>query len=203
MMDFSLPALALVPIATFAFATSITPGPNNIMLAASGVNFGFARTVPHLLGVSAGFALLAALCALGLGAFILAMPAAHLSLKALGSAYLLYYAWQLRALSLDSRDAAVATPMTFGAAVLFQFVNPKAWVMAVTGAAAFMPTTEPMASAALLLSAVFAGVNFPCITAWVVLGSVLRSLLTEPRHLRLFSGLLVVLTVYSAVAIWL
>lgn len=194
--------LAFAPIALFAFATSITPGPNNIMLAASGVNFGFARTVPHLLGVSAGFALLAVLCALGLGAFILALPAAHLSLKLLGSAYLLYYAWQLRALSLDSRDATAAQPMSFGAAALFQFANPKAWVMAVTGAAAFMPTGQPLVVAALLLSAVFAGVNLPCIAAWALLGALLRKALADPVQLRVFSMVLVVLTVYSAMAIW-
>lgn len=191
------------PVAVFAFATSITPGPNNIMLAASGVNFGFARTVPHLFGVSAGFALLALLCALGLGAFILALPAAHLSLKILGSVYLLYYAWQLRALSLDNREAATAQPMSFGAAALFQFANPKAWVMAVTGAAAFMPTGQPVAAAALLLSTVFAGVNLPCIAAWALLGALLRKALADPAQLRLFSMALVVLTVYSAVAIWL
>lgn len=194
---------AFAPVAIFAFATSITPGPNNIMLAASGVNFGFARTVPHLLGVSAGFALLAALCALGLGAFILAVPGAHLSLKALGSAYLLYYAWQLRAISLDGRSGTTALPMSFGAAALFQFANPKAWVMAVTGAAAFMPATQPVAPAALLLSAVFAGVNLPCIATWAALGALLRSLLTDPTRLRMFSTLLVILTIYSAVAIWL
>ncbi len=202
-MEVPFATFAFAPIATFAFATSITPGPNNIMLAASGVNFGFARTVPHLFGVSAGFALLAALCALGLGAFILAMPAAHLSLKALGSAYLLYYAWRLRAISLDGREAATAAPMSFIAAALFQFANPKAWVMAVTGAAAFMPTSEPVVPAALLLSAVFAGVNFPCLAAWAVLGASLRSLLTDPARLSLFSSVLVVLTIYSAGAIWL
>lgn len=202
-MDLPFATFAFAPVATFAFATSITPGPNNIMLAASGVNFGFARTVPHLLGVSAGFALLAALCALGLGTVILAIPGAHLSLKAMGSAYLLYYAWQLRAISLDGQDADAAAPMSFGSAALFQFANPKAWVMAVTGAAAFMPTTQPAAPSALLLSAVFAGVNFPCIAAWAVLGALLRSLLTDPARLRIFSALLVVLTIYSAASVWM
>jgi threonine/homoserine/homoserine lactone efflux protein len=195
--------LPLAAIVLFAFATSITPGPNNIMLAASGVNFGFARTLPHLLGVSAGFALLTVLCASGLGAFILAVPAAHLTLKVLGSAYLVYYAWQLRAISFDGRDAANAAPMSFAAAVLFQFANPKAWVMAVTGAAAFMPSASPVAPAALMLSAVLAAVNLPCIAAWAMLGALLRSLLTDPVRLRLFSGLLVALTIYSAVAIWM
>jgi threonine/homoserine/homoserine lactone efflux protein len=194
---------AFAPVVIFAFATSITPGPNNIMLAASGVNFGFARTVPHLLGVSAGFAVLAALCALGLGAFILAMPAAHLVLKGLGSAYLLYFAWQLRAISLDGRAADGAAPMSFSAAALFQFANPKAWVMAVTGAAAFMPASQPLASAALLLSAVFAGVNLPCIALWAALGAWLRRYLTDVLWRRVLSATLVALTAYSALAIWL
>jgi threonine/homoserine/homoserine lactone efflux protein len=190
------------PAATFAFATSITPGPNNIMLAASGVNFGFARTVPHLLGVCAGFAALAVLAALGIGAFIVALPAAYVSLKIAGTVYLLHYAWQLRTLSLDG-DAATATPMSFASAALFQFSNPKAWVMAVTGAAAFMPTTQPVAPAALALSTIFAIVNLPCIAAWALLGAMLRRVLKDPSRLRLFSALLMLLTAYSALAIWL
>lgn len=195
--------LLFVPIATFAFVTSITPGPNNIMLASSGVNFGFARTVPHILGVAVGFGALAMLCALGIGAFILALPAAYLALKIIGSAYLLFFAWQLRAISLDANAATTAAPMSFGAASLFQFANPKAWVMAVTGAVAFMPTAPPLVPAALLLSGIFVGVNLPCIATWAALGAWLRRFLTDPRRRQLLSAVLVLLTIYSAVAIWL
>lgn len=195
--------MELMPLATFAFVTSITPGPNNIMLAASGIGFGFVRTVPHILGVSAGFAMLALLCALGVGALIVAAPAAYLALKVFGSAYLLVYAWRLRALSFDAEERRTSMPMSFGAAALFQFVNPKAWVMGVTSAAAFMPAAQPVATAAVALSAVYAAINLPCIVAWAGLGALLRRYLGEPRWRRLFGGTLVVLTIYSALAIWM
>jgi threonine/homoserine/homoserine lactone efflux protein len=192
-----------IPLATFAFVTSITPGPNNIMLAASGVHFGFARTLPHLLGVSVGFGVLALLCALGVGALVVAAPVAYFILKMFGSAYLLVYAWRLRALSFDAQATGAGTPMSFGAAALFQFVNPKAWVMGVTSAAAFMPAMQPVAAAAVALAAVYVVVNLPCIAAWAALGASLRRSLREERWRRLFSGVLVALTVYSAASIWM
>ena len=92
--------------------------------------------------------------------------------------------------------------MSFGAAALFQFVNPKAWVMGVTSAAAFMPPAQPIATAAIALSSVYAAINLPCIVAWAGLGALLRRYLSNPRWRRLFGGVLVVLTVYSAGAIW-
>lgn len=192
----------LMPLATFAFVTSITPGPNNIMLAASGIGFGFMRTVPHILGVSFGFGLLVLLCALGIGALIVAAPATYFALKLFGSAYLLVYAWRLRALSFDPDAARASKPMSFGGAALFQFINPKAWVMGVTSAAAFMPPAQPIAAAALTLSSVYAAINLPCIVAWAGLGALLRHYLSDPRWRRWFGGVLVVLTVYSAAAIW-
>lgn len=192
-----------IPLATFAFVTSITPGPNNIMLAASGVRFGLARTLPHILGVSAGFGTLALLCALGVGALVVAAPTAYFILKVFGSAYLLVYAWQLRALSFGAGDARAGAPMSFGAAALFQFVNPKAWVMGVTSAAAFMPSIQPVLVAASALSAVYVAVNLPCIVAWAALGASLRRSLRDERWRRWFSGTLVALTVYSAASIWM
>lgn len=195
--------MELIPLATFAFVTSITPGPNNIMLASSGIGFGFARTVPHILGVSAGFFVLALLCALGVGTVIVALPPAYFALKVFGSVYLLVYAWRLRGMSFDATAAGDTAPMSFGAAALFQFVNPKAWVMGVTSAAAFMPPTHALAAAAMWLSAVYAVVNLPCIVAWAGLGAILRRFLADARWRRAFSATLILLTIYSAFAIWL
>lgn len=191
----------LFPIATFAFVTSITPGPNNIMLASSGVRFGFTRTFPHLFGVVAGFALLTALCGLGIGALLIAVPAIELLLKIAGTAYLLYFAWQLRNSVVSSAEVD-GEPMSFGAAVLFQFANPKAWMMAVTGAAAFMPDLQPYWVSVLLLVALFAGINLPCTASWALLGSLLRRFLHDPAWQRAFNGCMVLLTIYSAAAIW-
>jgi threonine/homoserine/homoserine lactone efflux protein len=195
--------LTLLPLATFAFVTSITPGPNNIMLASSGINFGFMRTIPHIFGVAIGFGALVALCAVGVGALIVAVPAAFLTLKIFGTLYLLFFAWQLRAITIGANASATTAPMSFAAAALFQLVNPKAWVMAITGATLFTPNLHSYALAVTLLCVVFAGVNLPCIAAWALLGAALRRFLSEPIWRRMFSVCIVLLTVYSAAAIWL
>jgi len=111
----------------YAFVTSITPGPNNLMLLASGVNFGFIRTIPHMLGVGIGFFVMLLAVGFGLGAVFTAFPALHLVLKVLGSAYLLYLAWRIATTrSLAKEGKAGAVPMTFLEAAAFQWVNPKA-----------------------------------------------------------------------------
>lgn len=193
----------LLPLALFAFVSSITPGPNNIMLTSSGILFGFMRSIPHMLGITVGFGLLLALCAAGIGALLLALPALHLGLKAAGSAYLVYLAWKLRTLAWSGTDAGSARPMSFLGAALFQFANPKAWVMAVTGAAAFLPLIEPAWLAIAVFCIVFCAVNLPCIATWAGTGAVLRRYLGQPRWRRLFCGLMMAATLYSALAIWL
>ena len=123
-----------VALLTYAFVTSITPGPNNFMLLASGVNFGFWRTVPHMLGISVGFASLLIGVGCGLGALLMAFPALHTSLKVAGGAYLLYLSWRIASSrSLATNGEAGARPMTLLESAAFQWVNPKAWVMAVDG----------------------------------------------------------------------
>ena len=116
----------------FAFTTSITPGPNNMMLFASGVNFGFARTIPHMLGIGAGFLSLLIAVGLGLGALLRSVPVVYTALKFAGGAYLLWVAWKIGTSRSLSDGKAGAKPMTFLGAAAFQWVNPKAWVMAVT-----------------------------------------------------------------------
>jgi threonine/homoserine/homoserine lactone efflux protein len=194
---------SLLPLTLFAFVSSITPGPNNIMLTSSGIRFGFVRSIPHMLGISAGFGTLLALCATGIGSLILAVPAIHLILKILGSGYLLYLAWQLRRMTFREDDKGVAKPMSFLGAATFQFANPKAWVMAITGASAFLPLIQPVWLAICTFSLVFCAINLPCITVWAGTGAVLRRYLAQPRWQRVFCVVMVTLTVYSAMAIWL
>lgn len=194
---------SLIPLALFAFVSSITPGPNNIMLTSSGLLFGFARTVPHMLGITFGFGSLLALCAAGIGALIMAVPAIHLVLKSAGSAYLLYLAWNLRSMAFSGHENPQARPMSFFGAALFQYANPKAWVMAVTGASAFLPEVEPAWLAVALFCGVFCLVGLPCIALWAGTGATLRRYLTEARWQRLFCALMVLATIYSAAAIWL
>ena len=193
----------LLPLLSFAFVSSITPGPNNLMLSASGVVFGFNRTLPHLLGVAVGFTLLLVVCASGVGALLVGMPAAALALKVFGTAYLLYLAWSYRnALAPQARSAS-ARPMKFAEAVAFQFVNPKAWIMGLTAASVFVPDSEPRYLAVAFMCGVFSLVNLPCISLWAALGATLKRWLTQDRWRKVFSGAIALLTVYSVAAMWM
>jgi threonine/homoserine/homoserine lactone efflux protein len=193
----------LIPLAIFAFVSSITPGPNNIMLTTSGIFHGFMRSIPHMLGISIGFGVLLAVCAAGIGSLVLAMPQIHVMLKVLGSGYLLYLAWQLRSMVFTQTTQKHARPMSLLGAALFQFANPKAWVMAVTGASAFLPIVQPMWFAIAVFCLVFCAINLPCISLWAGTGAVLRRYLAQEKWQRVFCAVMVALTVYSAVSIWL
>ena len=173
----------------FAFVTSITPGPNNLMLLASGVNFGFRRTIPHMLGIGAGFLSLLLGVGFGLGAVLAAYPALHGALKIGGGAYLLYLAWRIAMTrSMGEAGAAdpAARPMTFMEAAAFQWVNPKAWVMAVTAMAVYTSPQAPFLSVVLVALA-FAVVNVPSVSTWAGFGVALRGFLADPARLRWFN----------------
>src|SRR5471032_2786752 len=179
----------------FAFVSSITPGPNNTMLLASGVNFGFRRSMPHALGISIGFMLLVISVGLGLGEVFKVLPWAYTVLRYVGAAYLLYLAWKIATAGgmSDSGDVH-ARPMTFLGAAAFQWVNPKAWIMALGAITTYTPA-EGYVSNVLVIALVFALINLPSVCVWVGCGSGLRNVLREPRWLRLFNvsmaGLLV------------
>ncbi|RJG01682.1 LysE family translocator [Noviherbaspirillum sedimenti] len=192
---------ALLSMVLFAFVSSITPGPNNIMLTSSGILFGFGRTVPHMFGVTAGFGAMLLLCGTGVGGLVLAMPAIYLALKAAGSAYLLHLAWQLRRMRFCDSVHAPPRPLSFGGAAGFQFVNPKAWVMAVGGVAAFLPQTAPGGIGMLCL--VFCVVNFCCISVWAGAGAALRRQLARPAWQKTCGAVMALLTVYAAFSLWM
>lgn len=196
---------ALLPLASFAFVSSITPGPNNIMLTSSGIWFGFRRSLPHMLGITFGFGVLLAVCAVGIGELVVAVPSLVTLLKMLGCGYLLYLAWQLRRMGVSGDSERAARPMGFWAAAMFQFANPKAWVMAITGASAFLPALHQQVAglAILLYCLVFCIINLPCVSVWAVAGAMLRRYLEQPLWRLAFAAVMVVLTLYSALAIWL
>ncbi len=193
---------SLLPLALFAFVSSITPGPNNLMLTSSGILFGFVRSIPHMLGVTVGFGVMLVLCATGIGSLIVAVPAIHVLLKIMGSGYLLYLAWNLRKMRFSQDENRGARPMSFLGAAMFQFANPKAWVMAITGASAFLPLVQPVWFAIGLFCLVFCAINLPCIGLWAGTGAALRRYLAQPKWQRVFCAVMIALTVYSAVAIW-
>jgi threonine/homoserine/homoserine lactone efflux protein len=191
-----------LPLVSFAFVSSITPGPNNLMLAASGVAFGWRRTIPHMLGVPSGFGLLLLVCGLGVGALIAGSPAAGLLLKLVGSAYLLYLTWVLRNAFTAGATTGAARPIRFYEAFLFQFLNPKGWIMAITAAAVFIPPSADMTSGLMRVLAIFVAINIPCILTWVMLGVTVRRRFNA-RGKTIASAVLILLTLYTVVAIWL
>jgi threonine/homoserine/homoserine lactone efflux protein len=180
----------------FAFVSSITPGPNNTMLMASGVNFGLRRTTPHLLGVSLGFMVLILAVGLGLGGVFAAYPILHDVLKVVGGGYLLWLAWKLATSKGLSEAAAGASPQTFLQAAAFQWVNPKAWAMALGGVTTYTPQAG-YAVNLLIVAAVFTLINLPCVGIWTGFGVGLRRYLDRPTVLRTFNWGMATLLVLS------
>jgi threonine/homoserine/homoserine lactone efflux protein len=188
----------LLALTVFAFVSSITPGPNNFMLMASGVNFGFWRTVPHMFGIAAGFASLLLAVGFGLGAVLTAYPPLHLALKIAGGAYLLYLAWKIAMSRSVGEAKASGRPMTFLQAAAFQWVNPKAWVMAVTAMSIYTNPQAPFLSV-LIVALAFTVVNLPSVSTWTGFGMVLRRFLADPVRLKWFN---IAMGVALAATLW-
>jgi threonine/homoserine/homoserine lactone efflux protein len=185
-------------LATFAFVASITPGPNNVMLWASGLNYGFRRTLRHIAGVNLGFVSLLLATALGLGALFERIGWLSPALRLAGSAYLAYLAYRI-ATAGRAEAGTTSRPMTFVEAAAFQYVNPKAWVMGITAAGAFIDPGRGVFAAAGLMALVFGLVNLPCIMTWAAAGSAIGRLLTDERWRRALNivlALLLVGTIY-------
>ncbi|WP_174874957.1 LysE family translocator [Vogesella oryzae] len=160
------------PLMSYVALMSITPGPNNLMLAASGVNFGWRRTVPHMLGISGGHGLQILLVSLLLGWVLALLEHGRLWLALAGCGYLFWLSWQVwRAGAPQSRQSA--RPLGFIGAAAFQWVNPKAWVMVVNTSVLFLPH-DATAGHSLLLAGICAMINLPCIAVWVGMGDALR-----------------------------
>lgn len=179
----------------FVLVSSITPGPNNTMVLASGVNFGFVRTIPHLLGISSGFALMIALIGLGLGSLFTALPWTWPLLRVAATVYLVYLAYKL-ATAGGVQDRQVGKPMGFLQAAAFQWVNPKAWVMAVGACSAYVLHPNLWLNV-LLLAGLSAIINLPSVAVWAVFGASLRRWLARPRVLRVFNVTMAVLLLGS------
>lgn len=186
-------ALALV---SFAFVAAMTPGPNNIMLTASGVNFGFTRTIPHMLGICVGFVALVLAVGLGVGATFTALPAAKTILKIIGAAYMLWLAWKVATAAPSAVDDGNPSPMTFWQAAAFQWVNPKAWVMAVSAMAIYVRPLHVTPDVAAVTLA-FGLVTVPAVVTWAGFGHVLRRALRDPAKVRVFNVVMALLLVAS------
>lgn len=186
-----------LPLVSYVSLMSVTPGPNNLMLAASGVNFGFRRSLPHLFGISIGHGIQVLIVALLLGWVMALLNDWRLLLSLAGCGYLFWLSWQVwLAGAPQARDAV--TPMSFIGAAAFQWVNPKAWVMAIGAVTAYIPA-ENFTVNLLLVALLFALINLPSVSLWTLFGMGLRRLLSSPTRLRLFNwsmALLLVLSLY-------
>ncbi|MEM1039005.1 MAG: LysE family translocator [Pseudomonadota bacterium] len=170
----------------FSFVSSVTPGPNNLMLFASGVNFGLRRTVPHMFGIAIGFGVLLGCVGAGLGAVFALYPPVFTAIKFVGAAYMIWLAWRIFNSGPAQVAEGTARPMTFMEAALFQWVNPKAWMMATYAMAVYTSEGSYAVSVAIVVFA-FVVVNFPSVSIWAIFGMSMRRLLQKPVILRVFN----------------
>ena len=188
----------LLSLCAFAVVSSITPGPSNLMLLSSGANFGFRRTLPQIFGIAAGFGALLAGVALGLGVLLTAAPALHVALKFGGAGYLLYLAWRIATARSAGAESRMARPLSFAEAAAFQWINPKAWVAAVSAMAVYASAEAPLRSVVWVVP-VFTLAILPSLAIWAGCGMALRAVLGDARRLRLFN---LALGVLLALSLW-
>lgn len=196
-----MPFDLFLALLVFACVMAFTPGPNNIMLAASGVNFGFARTLPHMIGVTIGFVVLLAACGAGLGLIFAAVPALQWTLKIAGAAYMLWLAFQVATAHRSGNERVPGRPFSFLQAVAFQWVNPKAVVAALSAIAIYVRPGHELGDF-LIMVAVLAICTGFSVATWTGFGVGLQRLLRDPAHARIFNismALLLVVTIVPMV----
>jgi len=198
MISFSL----LSALITYYFIMFITPGPNNAMLTASGMKFGFIRTLPHLIGIPSGHIVQIGLVSLGLGNLFLKFPNLQFYMKVLCFFYLLYLGWTIiGSFSLIKRESG--RPLKLYEAAAFQFINPKAWTIAITVVSAFFPTEENFFIATAFLTLTAALVCFPSICVWAIFGNSLRLFIKDNKTKKIIEYILAILLVLTAFVILL
>ena len=189
-------AVNIIPLAVFAFSTLITPGPNNMMVAASGVNFGFRRTRPHILGICFGHSAMTFLIGIGLGRVFVEYPQVHLIMRYLAFAFVCWIAFRIATADIGG-GGKNKNPMTFFQAVLFQWINPKAIAMSIGAVTTFMTGDAALAQAALI-AGVFLLLALPCISSWALFGAAIGGYLRANRKmLRAFNITMAILLIVA------
>lgn len=193
----------VLAIALFAFSSGITPGPNNIMLMSSGLNFGIKPSLPHLAGICIGFPAMVLAIGLGLSTLFQSYPILHVAIKYIGITYLLYLAWLIANSSSKMEGKHTSRPLSFIQAAAFQWVNPKGWIRAVGAVATFTTLEQPLTGQVLTIASVFLSVAFPCAIVWLGFGVALKRLLKNQRQQKAFNitmALLLVLSIIPMIA---
>jgi len=193
----------LLPFTLFALSSTLTPGPNNVMLLASGANFGLRATGPHMLGISIGFPVMVFAIGLGLGAVFEQFPELHEILRWAGGAYLLWLAWKIATAAGMGATEKRGKPFTFLQAAGFQWVNPKAWIMAVSAFSVYSTPDMAALPQSLLFGAIFLAISFPSCGIWTAFGSVIGRLLKSPHALRAFNIAMAALLAASVLLLFL
>jgi len=186
-------------IILFVIATCVTPGPNNVMLMSSGVNFGISRTLGHVAGINVGFPLMLIAVGLGAGTLFQRYPGLHDALQILGAFYMLYLAYRIAGAPTTDFTEQGARPLGFMGAALFQWVNPKAWVMAVGAVLAYTSAQASYTVQIVLIGLLFFLFGSPCSMVWVLFGRYLRRFLSRPSQLRAFNVSMSLLLVVSLI----
>ena len=186
----------------FAIATCITPGPNNAMILASGLNFGVRASMPHLVGINIGFPALIIAVGVGIGALFVAFPILHDILKFVGAAYLLYLAYRIATAHGGAGDVARGKPLSFMEAALFQFVNPKAWMMAIGAVSVYSVASDTYLLQIVVIALIFLTFGMMCTSVWLGFGSGLRRWLSRPAILRRFNFAMAALLVASLIPVF-
>jgi threonine/homoserine/homoserine lactone efflux protein len=174
--------IELLPLMSYCFVMSATPGPNNVMLATTGANFGGRGALPVIVGIQAGMFVQTVLMCLGLGSVFVAYPLAQQVLRVAGSLYLVFLAWKLSGASVATAQAAKS--VSFAQAAIFQALNPKSWLKVITVASVFMPAGQGTVGNALLVAMIGALVGAPCNLMWALFGVSIRGLLKDPSKRR-------------------
>ena len=177
----------LIPIFIFSASATITPGPNNIMLMTSGMNFGISKSLPHYLGICLGFPMMVILIGLGFGFIFDSFPFIHLFIRIIGITYLLFLSWKIANSSPNSLESYEAKPFSFLQAIAFQWINPKAWVMATGSVAAFTTSSSVIFMQILLIAFTFMIAAFPCTGIWLFFGATLKKIFTNPSYQKSFN----------------
>jgi threonine/homoserine/homoserine lactone efflux protein len=194
----NLPALI-----TFAAVMSITPGPNNVMVTASGANFGLRRSWPHIFGITIGFALMIAILGFGVAGLFRAVPQIHIALKVVGTAYLLWLAWRIATADRTRIEGGGARPLTFLEAAAFQWLNPKGWVFAAGALSTFTTAGGNVIVEVTAITGVIAVACIAAVIAWCAFGVAIGRLLRSDRALAAFNWSMAALLTASIVASWL
>ena len=185
---------------SYYFVMFATPGPNNAMLTASGIKFGFKKTLPHAFGIPLGHIIQITLVCFGIGALFQKYPFIQFYLKWLCFFYLLYLGWKILG-SLSSNEKETGRPLKIYEAALFQFINPKAWVVALTAATAFFPNQENFIVATIFVAGTAPFICFPAISIWVLFGSSIKLIIEDTKIKKIIEYLLALLLVVTAVII--